>query len=231
MDGSAHGSARRGQAGAVWPLLAIGALLLGVVALWAPGAGADTPLGTTGMTGVHSLFDDATDPGADCVFFPNNGTLTVTVTGPYVFGLNRFPNDPEQTEVSWSAILLQNGMAVMTSEPEFGSAGDQSTADFSRPIELSPEDLSGVFTVRVQIEWFETTGSGVQQLGTSLRGIDFYTLNLEGGGRTDHGRERLPHLCRPGADGDAGSHRHAGPHRNGDSNAGSHRDRHPDGDR
>ncbi len=161
-------------------LLTTAALLAGVIVWWAPGAGADTPLGETGLVGTNYLFDEASNPGARCLYDPGSGAFTITVDGPYVLGLNRVEG-AEQTEVSWRATALQDGQVVLTSAPVTGGAFGAQSANFAAPIVLSPPGLAGRFTARVEITWFDSTPTGPPiVLGTSLRQVDVYAQNLDG---------------------------------------------------
>lgn len=166
-------------------LLTTAALLAGVIVLWAPGADADTPLGGTGLVGTNYLFDEASNPGARCLYDPGSGAFTITVDGPYVLGLNRVEG-AEQTEVSWRATALRDGQAVLTSPPVTGGAFEAQSASFDAPIVLSPLERAGRFTARVEITWYDSAPFGPPTiLGTSLRQVDVYAQNLEGTGGPD----------------------------------------------
>ncbi len=161
-----------------WLLVAVAALVVGIVAWWSPRADADTPLGTTGLTGNHFLFDEASQPGAACVFDPETQTVTFTVTAPYVVGLNRDPEFVEATAVKWNAVLLQDGVAIDESALQYGSAGELSSATFA-PIEIISPALPGLLSIQVDIAWIDFPEMEHETvLGTSLRQVDFYSQNL-----------------------------------------------------
>lgn len=181
MGRSAPRSARRrSDLRFLWPLLAIGALLLAVIAWRVPGAGADTSVSQSGQVGTHFLFDEPSDPGARCLYVPATGTLSITVDPPFVLGLDRSPG-VEQTEVSWRALAVRNGVQVQSSAPILGTAFEGQSAGFNSPIELTILDPTGTYTAEVEVTWFESTASGPPVvLGTSLRRVDVYAQNLEG---------------------------------------------------
>ncbi len=169
----------------IWPLLAVGALVAAVIVWRAPGAGADSSVSQSGQVGNHFLFDEPSDPGARCLYSPGTGVFSITVDGPYVLGLDRSPGT-EQTEVSWRAIAVRNGVQVQTSASILGTAFEEQSAGFTTPIQLTLLDSSGVYTAQVEITWFESTPSGPPiVLGTSLRRVDVYAQNLEGTGGPD----------------------------------------------
>ncbi len=102
-----------------------------------------------------------------------------------MLGLDRSPG-AEQTEVSWRAIAVRNGVQVATSAAILGTAFEGQSAGFDAPIVLTPPDSSGVYTAHVEIIWFESTASGPPVvLGTSVRRVDVYAQNLEGTGGPD----------------------------------------------
>ena len=166
-------------------ILVVGALVAAVIVWRAPGAGADSSVSQSGQVGNHFLFDEPTDPGARCLYSPGTGVFSITVDGPYVLGLDRSPGT-EQTEVSWRAIAVRNGVQVQTSASILGTAFEEQSAGFTTPIQLTLLDSSGVYTAQVEITWFESTPSGPPVvLGTSLRRVDVYAQNLEGTGGPD----------------------------------------------
>ena len=176
---------RRSSPHVLWPLLAVGALLAAIIVWRAPGAGADSSIAESGQVGTNFLFDEPANPGARCLYSPGTGTFSITVDGPYVLGLDRSPGT-EQTEVSWRAIAVRNGVQVQTSASLAGTAFEGQSAGFTTPIELALLDTSGTYTAQVEITWFESTAAGPPiVLGTSLRGVDVYAQNLEGTGGPD----------------------------------------------
>lgn len=169
----------------LWPLLVVAALLVAVGVWRAPGAGADSSVAQSGQVGTHFLFDEPANPGARCLYVPGTGAFSITVDGPYVRGLDRSPG-AEQTEVSWRAIAVRDGVQVQTSASIFGTAFEEQSAAFPSPIELALLDPSGTYTAQVEITWFESTAAGPPVvLGTSLRRVDVYAQNLEGTGGPD----------------------------------------------
>ncbi len=187
---------RLGAAQSTWLLVAVAALVVGIVAWWSPRAGADTSLGTTGETANNFLFDEATQPGAACVLDPETQTVTFTVTAPYIFGLDREPGITESTSVSWKAHLLQDGTRTQSSVRQLGSTSEFGGGTFT-PIEVESPALPGLLSIQVEIAWIDFPEMANETvLGTSLRQVDFYSQNLN----DDTGARTVEDGCRVAAD-------------------------------
>ena len=121
----------------LWPLLAVAALVAAIVVWRAPGAGADSSVAQSGQVGTHFLFDEPANPGARCLYVPGTGEFSITVDPPYVLGLDRAPGT-EQTEVSWRAIAVRDGVQVQTSAPILGTAFEGQSAGIHHPDRADP---------------------------------------------------------------------------------------------